>query len=296
MKTTLIKILLTAAFLAILFFKIDPSMIIQIISGLNLVYLAGSIAIVPILYGIRAFRWKIFLHSMGISIPFLRLSEVLLIGNFYGLITPGKLGELGRAYHINEKKSLTLPTIVMEKIVDLYTLIILSFVTIFFYFQDQAVLQIGIILCVLAISAGTLLLANASFIRYMARIFRLDPKHSEQFVSVFNSLIRKYPTIGYAFVISLIYYLAAYLLGYFVILSAGFDPIVIITLPIIVLMGNIPITISGLGLRESIGSLSFLYLGQPSAEGFVFAFLLFILITVFPGIVGYLLSIKEKLI
>jgi hypothetical protein len=63
----------------------------------------------------------------------------------------------------------------------------------------------------------------------------------------------------------------------------------IFMLPIVVLMGNIPITISGLGLRESIGSLCFVLLGESAANGFVFSLLLFIFITVIPAIFGYVI-------
>jgi hypothetical protein len=267
--------------------------ILRIIYSLNLFYIIVAIVLVPVLYGIRTVRWNIFLHSVGITIPFFKSLKVLLIGNFYGLVTPGKIGELGRAYHFNEKKVLTIPTILMEKIIDICTLVLLSFLTIIFYFQKNQLMQVGIFSCGIAVIFGIFLLTNEKAVFFIAKLFKINQETSGQFAGNFRVLLQNYPLMGYAFLISFVYYLIAYLLGYFVLLSAGLNLIAIITLPIIVLMGNIPVTISGLGLRESIGSLAFIYLGDTAANGFVFAFLLFVLITVIPGIFGYILTLKE---
>lgn len=293
-KSTIFKIFLTILLLAVLVIKVNFYEILSIIFSLNIFYLIGALSLVPVLYVIRTVRWNIFLHSVGINLPFIQSLKIILIGNFYGLITPGKVGELGRAYHLNEKKVLTIPTIIMEKLIDIFTLIILSLLTIIFYFQKSTFMQGGIFLCSVAVIISIFLLTNKKAVFFIAKLFNINQENSEQFAENLQELLQNYLVIGYAFLLSLVYYLVAYLLGYLIILAAGFNPMVLITLPIIVLMGNIPITISGLGLRESIGSLSFIYLGDTAANGFVFAFLLFFLITVIPGIFGYILTIKEN--
>jgi len=293
-KSTIFKIFLTILLLAVLVIKVNFYEILSIIFSLNIFYLIGALSLVPVLYVIRTVRWNIFLHSVGINLPFIQSLKIILIGNFYGLITPGKVGELGRAYHLNEKKVLTIPTIIMEKLIDIFTLIILSLLTIIFYFQKSTFMQGGIFLCSIAVIISIFLLTNKKAVFFIAKLFNINQENSEQFAENLQELLQNYLVIGYAFLLSLVYYLVAYLLGYLIIFAAGFNPMVLITLPIIVLMGNIPITISGLGLRESIGSLSFIYLGDTAANGFVFAFLLFFLITVIPGIFGYILTIKEN--
>ena len=293
-KSTLLKILLTGLLLIVLFFKVSISDIIQITLSMNPVYFAGAILLVPILLILRTWRWKFFLCSVGICLPFCESLKVLLIGNFYGLITPGHIGEIGRAYHMNEKKVITLPTIILEKIIDICTLIGLSLVTILFYFPENSIMIVIIIACGIAIPAGIILLTNKKIVYFISKLFGIHKEESDQFSDNFRSLISNYSLVGFSFFISLIYYCVAYLLGYLVILSAGFNPVVFITLPIIVLMGNIPLTIAGIGLRESVGTLTFVYLGENAANGFVFAFLLFILITVLPGFVGYVLAIRGR--
>jgi glycosyltransferase 2 family protein len=291
-KSTIIKIFLTILLLAVLFIRVNFFEIVKIIFSLNLLYTGFALVLVPILYIIRTVRWNIFLDSVGITVSFQTSFKVLLIGNFYGLVTPGKIGELGRAFHVNEKKVLTIPTIIMEKLIDVLTLIILSLLTIIFYFQESPLMQGGILLCGMAVILGIFVLTSEKAVFFIVKIFKVNQETCEQFVRNLQAMLHNYPLVGYAFLTSFVYYLVAYLLGYFLILSAGFNSIVIITLPIIVLMGNIPLTISGLGLRESVGSLAFIYLGDTPANGFVFAFLLFTFITVIPGIFGYILTLK----
>ncbi len=290
---SIIKIFLTVLFLTALIIKINFFEIAQIIFNLNPVYLLGALILVPILYIIRTLKWNVLLSSAGITITFNKSLKVILIGNFYGLVTPGKVGELGRAYHLNEKKVLTLPTIIIEKMLDIFALVILSVLTIILFFQNNLIMIIGIFICVIVMIISIFMLVNEKAISFVTNFFKINQENNEQFVKNFWSLFHNYKIMGTTIFISFVYYFVAYLLGYFVILSAGFEPIVLITLPIIVLIGNIPITISGLGLRESIGSVAFISLGETAADGFVFAFLLFLLITLIPGIVGYTLTMKE---
>jgi len=289
-----LKIFLTLALLGALILKLNLFEIVRIFLSLNPFYLIVALFLVLVLYMIRTLRWNLFLRSFSITIPFLQLFKVLLIGTFYGLVTPGKIGELGRAYHISEKKVLTIPTIIMEKLVDICMLVILSLLTIVFFFQNNPVMQIGIFICGISTILGILLLINKKIMIFLTRFLNIDQDSCEQFVENFRFLLHNYPLVGYSFFISLIYYFVAYVVGYLVILSAGFDPIVLITLPIIVLIGNIPITVSGLGLRESIGSIAFVYLGETAANGFVFSFTLFVLISLIPGLCGYFLTMKEN--
>jgi glycosyltransferase 2 family protein len=293
-RSSFLKIFLTGILLTVLLIKVDITEVVQIFLNLNPVYLMGALFLVPFLYYIRTVRWNKLLHALNITVPLPIAYKILLIGSFYGLVTPGRIGELGRAYHLNEKKVFTIPTVILEKFVDIFTLVILSLLTALFYFQNYSIIQITIFFFVIAVTIGLFSLTNDTLIFFMAGLFKVNPDQSNQFVRTINELLHNYPLMGYSFLLSLVYYGLSYVLGYLVILSAGFDPIVLITLPIIVLMGNIPITISGLGLRESIGSITFIYLGETGADGFVFAFTLFILITVIPGIFGYILMIKEN--
>lgn len=288
-KITILKIFLTLLFFYILFYKIDINSILYVLQSLNIFFLICALAMVPILYLIRTWRWRYFLVSLGISLPFYQSFKIMLIGNFYGLITPGKIGEFGRAFHISEKKSLTIPTIIMEKLLDIVVLVILSIITILYFFQDSTFMKITIFLISIGVFVAIYLSINEKFMGLIGKTFGISPENVGNFIITFKKLIRNYPIVIKSILITIIYYFIAYCIAFFIVISGNMKLEGIFMLPIVVLMGNIPITISGLGLRESIGSLCFVLLGESAANGFVFSLLLFIFITVIPAIFGYVI-------
>ncbi len=292
-KSTLIKIFLTILLFAVIFIRINLFDIVDIILSLKIVYLLGAFILLPFLYSIRTIRWNIFLRFFRIHIHFKKLFKIMIIGIFYGLITPGKVGELGRAYHVTEKKVITFPTIIMEKIIDIATLIGLSLVTVLIYFPNDPIMLFIMISLIIVLVLGVIFLLNSKLIYKLVKILGIQDNECDEFTHHFRKMLGNYSIMAKSFSLSFLYYIICYFICYFISLAAKFNPIVVITLPIIILMGNIPITISGLGLRESVGSLLFTYLGEPPANGFVFAFLIFIIITVIPGIFGYFLLLKE---
>jgi uncharacterized protein (TIRG00374 family) len=289
-KATGLKIFLTIVFFGILFYKIDFNSILLVLQSLNIIFLICALAMVPALYLLRTWRWSYFLASLGISLPFYQTLNIMLIGNFYGLITPGKIGEFGRAFHLDEKKSVTIPTIIMEKLLDIGVLLILSIVTVFYFFQDSTVMVISIFLISCGVVGAILLSINEKFMIFMGKFFGIFPDDIGNFIIIFKKLMRNYPIILKSIIVTVIYYLISYCSAFFIVMAAHMHWDGIYVMPIVILMGNIPITISGLGLRESIGSLCFVLLGESAADGFVFSLLLFLLITVLPALYGYLIS------
>ena len=94
--------------------------------------------------------------------------------------------------------------------------------------------------------------------------------------------------------LTICYYLIAYISAFFLLLALDANTLAVISLPLIVLMGNIPITISGLGLRESVATILFILLGEEGAYGFSFSILIFLTFTLLPGVLGYFLVITTR--
>ncbi len=292
-KSTLIKTGLTILLIIILFLKIHPDEILNVFSTLKPFFLLSALLFVPIMYAVRAYRWDILLRSISIEKPYPLVCKILVIGVFYGLITPGKIGELGRAYHFKESSPIILSSIVVEKLTDIYVLLLLSVITILLLFSENGVLLFGILFCCIIILAGSILLTSTLVLTYIARIFRISGNQANIFVEYFKLQFRPSKRFIRVFLLSFLYYGITYIFGIFLLLALQTRWTAVFTIPLIILMGNIPLTISGLGLRESIGALTFTLLGESAAIGFSFALLLFIFITLIPGIFGYFLALKS---
>jgi len=249
---------------------------------------------VPILYIIRTYRWGVLLKSLGIDKSFVNLFRVLLIGVFYGLITPGRVGELVRAYYLDEKKSVTISTILMEKLVDIFILSLLSIITVISFFNKYPLFNYMILISALVAILSTWILVNKKIIFILAKRFNIKYEDVEMHADSFSNLCKDRRAMSKTTLLALAYYLVNYILAILTLYSLGANAFIVVTLPLIILMGNIPITISGLGMRESIGAICFVLMGGSEAEGVLFSLLLFFNITLIPGVLGYLLTVLDE--
>lgn len=292
--THFIKLCLTIILLIVLFTKVNLPDVIEILSSLQVTYYIIALVFVPILYIIRTFRWKILLESIEIRDSFINLYKVLIIGVFYGLITPGKVGELGRAYHLSGKKTKIIPTIIIEKITDIFALILLSIVTIHLFFNNYSWFKLLILVFIFILIFGIWLLSSRRITYLLVKPLRIQKENVDKFVGSFLKIIQNKNIMFKTFILAFGYYLVNYIAAIFLLASLDIDPSVVIVLPLVILMGNIPLTISGLGLRESVGAVCFIVLGQSGAYGVSFSALFFITVTLLPGFVGYFLTISER--
>lgn len=290
-RVTILKLFLTILLFIIVFTKINPTDLAEILISLNSFYFFIALVLVPSLYIIRTYRWNLLLESISIHKPFNDLFKIIVIGVFYGLLTPGKIGEFGRAYHLNEAKSTIIPTILIEKIIDILVLVLLSGLTLTFFFSEHSTLVITVIFLGVMTAIGTILLTNRRFICFFMKLIKVPTESIERFSETCLGLLKNKDITSKALFYTLNYYVINYLIGVFILLSLGVDWIAVITLPIILLLGNIPITFSGLGLRESVATLTFILLGFGGVQGFSFSLLLFVMITLLPGIIGYMLTL-----
>lgn len=288
-----IKMGLTIIFLAVLFKRIDLFGVFDVLYSLHIYYWLLAISLTPILCIIRTFRWDILLKSVEINRPFTDLLKILIIGIFYGIITPGKIGEVGRACYLEEKKTKIVPTILIEKIIDILLLTILSFLTILFFFNNDSfkfpILFIGLTILVIFCT-----LTNKKILSFFVKPLKLTNQDINVFADSFLSIIWNKRTMTISFFLSICYYIVGYISALFLLLSLDINPLAVITFPIVILIGNIPITISGLGLRESVAAICFILLGESGADGVSFSLLIFVTITFLPGILGYLFVLAGK--
>ncbi len=122
-----------------------------------------------------------------------------------------------------------------------------------------------------------------------------EVKHN--YLITIKSIIENKKLLLSVFIFSLCYY-AINLCVYWLVLKAinpTLNSLIVFSLPIIVLLSNIPISISGLGVREFVTVTIFNLLNEPSAYGFSFSLILYVLTILAPGIVGVLWHSTKKI-
>ncbi|HXM71572.1 MAG TPA: lysylphosphatidylglycerol synthase domain-containing protein, partial [Thermoanaerobaculia bacterium] len=79
----------------------DPRHFLAQLRRFDFALLAPILALSPLNYSLRFVRWEIYLRALGARLPLGRSCGVFLTG-FLLSVTPGKAGELGKAWLVRE--------------------------------------------------------------------------------------------------------------------------------------------------------------------------------------------------
>lgn len=285
----LIKVIITLALISYLLIKININTIYSVFIEMNFKFLILTIPVIIIMYAIKTKKWQILLDSINVKISFLEAFKIVLIGTFYAALTPGRIGELSRSFYLKDKKAKTVPTVIIERIIDVVCLLLLSILFVLLFFNNINLINLIALMIFLFVS-GIILITNKKIISLLFRIFKQSEESKNNYLKSVKIISRDKKRLFYVFLFSLSYYV----LNLFVcwILLNAINPmlnnLIVFSLPIIVLLSNIPISISGLGVREFVTVTIFTTLNEAPAYGFLFSIALYVLTILMPGLIGSL--------
>ena len=111
-----------------LLLKADWGKCIPVFSKLSLLNILLCFLLFYTGYFVKITRWKNILKGYDIHENYFVLFKVFLIGGFLGLISPGKIGDLGRLYYLNSKNdsNAILSSLIIDRMNDLIVLLLLG--------------------------------------------------------------------------------------------------------------------------------------------------------------------------
>lgn len=253
--------------------------------------LLGAVALSLVAYWGRARRWAILLARAGIAIRGLASYRLTLVGTFYGLVTPGRIGEFARVLHLDGAPSATLPSVVWDRLADVLLLEVMSLPAFLFVPEWRGPLFAIYLALVVVTVAGALVLDRPEAARAAARVvpWASGPlaRWSRGASGVLGSSAFT-ASLGWGVFFYVFVYTAAWLLLRD--LAPGVSPRMMLAFPVIPLLGNLPIAFGGLGLREQVSAAVFSRFGASAATGAIFSLLWFTTTTLVPGVLGLVLS------
>ncbi|RLI95948.1 MAG: hypothetical protein DRO99_05185 [Candidatus Aenigmatarchaeota archaeon] len=256
---------------------------------------------------IKAGKWKILTHAYGRGASLKECIQSWLVGFVIGIVTPGRMGELSKAYYLKDRISLGrgIGTIVVDRIADisvLFTLAILGTI-LFIYsgFLEMDIIYLLVTLFVVFIALTLFVLAKGDLVkRFAGPVFRRIVPHRHKpgmrktfhdFYTGLGDIRRRWQLVAVSVALSFVSWSFAILqykliatalslqIGYLFLLSV---------MPLVTLLDTLPISFSGLGTRE-IALIIFLGMLNVSAgEAVSFSVLIFLL--------GYLVLVPFGLI
>lgn len=291
--STLLKFAVTAILLAYLLLSINVGVIVSTFMGMDLVPILLCLPLVCVMYAIRAEKWKALLKPIGIEMSFISSLKIYLIGTFYGSVTPGRAGEVSRSFYMGDKKSRTIPTVIIDRVTDIVCLLALSAITIVVFFKSVELAAILVALFVV-FAACSLVLLHRGAVSFLFGLLHIGDEQRKDYIDTVGAVLGDRRAMASAFAFTLAYYAVNTLAFWLVLraLSTAISPIIALSLPMIIIMGNVPISISGLGVREFVSVTVFSLFGESAVYGFSASLALYILTSLLPGLVGSLLTLE----
>jgi uncharacterized protein (TIRG00374 family) len=275
------------------------------------VWLLAAFTIYYLGFPLRGYRWSILLRGIGAKVSVRDSTEIIFVSWLVNSVVPAKLGEVYRAWllKINFPVSLssTFGTIFIERIFDIFAIVILGLGAAFWSFRTglddnvRAIMLLGIVVVVI-LAIGLLSLRNFGrrFIDRLPLPDRVVELYDKFEVGVFSVDRRSLPVIGF---LTLLIWTTEALRLLFVVEALGFDISLGISGAFFValvasLLTAVPFTPAGLGIVEAgiVGLLTVVYQADPN-EAAAIALVdraISVLSVIVLGFIAYLLSPKTK--
>ena len=253
-----LRLIFSISIILILFYKIGPKDIIQTFVKVNLLYTPLIILAIIFTVLLGALNLKILIDCIN-KIKFLKILRYYLLSWAIGLFVPGKMGEFSIVYFL-KKEDISIGQSLAISIMDkLITVVTLSFLTIAAFFVIPVKTDVVQFILVLSVIFGIVLFFIVTEIgRGIIKKYVLR-KYAEKFAGFSKTFFYYLKDKKDALIINLILTFLKWILSSaaVAILFLAFDTtirfyyIVLITAATII-VGLVPFTISGLGLRESV--------------------------------------------
>jgi uncharacterized protein (TIRG00374 family) len=247
---------------------------------------------------LRAYRWKVLLQIQKLEAPLTRLTSLYFIGTFFNTVLPtGFGGDVVRMYELSKDSrhsAESVSTVLVDRLTGFVVLFIMASLTLpFSYRIIPPLVGVAIVAITLLTLLGVGLAANDGVWEWLARLPLLGSFLTTTRVQQFRVSIAAYRTRGIskALLASLAFNILLMVFNYLVALALGIrvSPwYFLVFIPIISFLLTLPVSFSGLGVREGGYVLLFGQAGVPHSLALGMSLCVYFM-TVATGLLGGLL-------
>jgi len=244
-KITVLGLLTTAIFILIFkLFEIEPTELLK----LDQRWFWAAIIVTLFFPVFSSLRWFYLLEGADIKVRFYDLFKMVW-GAWILSVIPGRLGDFARVVGLPEhsNKTVALGTVFLEKVIDIFILLAIGLAGLIIIGNFKVS---GVVLATMF--AGCLCLIT------LGKIARLAPKRFEEKISLLKEALVKIKDrpscLAKSALSSFVNWMLSILQVYFLFLAVGQTvsmTSIMAWLPISIFAGLIPITIAGMGTRDS---------------------------------------------
>jgi len=266
----------------------------------NIYYLLLAVVLnIPQLF-FKSYRWGFLLKQQNINYSPIQSFLVYISSLYLGVITPGRVGEFLKAFYLKSEKGISISkgfsSVLMDRLFDLYFLIILGFIGIWRFDVLGELSGVFLVLTIIIVLTP-LIMVNKSLMGKLIKILynltvikKVKNKIEESFADFYggmNQLIN--PRLFVSVLLTCLGYFMFFIQCYLIVMAMNLS-INFINITLFMAISNlisfIPISISGLGTRDATLIYLFSLIGLKPELAVSYAFLVFITFFVSGGLMG----------
>jgi uncharacterized protein (TIRG00374 family) len=259
-----IRLVLSLGILAALFTQISPARLLENLRAVSPAFVLFAWCYYALCQWISSYRWQLLLSAKGVHVSLSQLFAYYMIGMFVNNFMPGSVGgDVVKSYRLfrrTKEMEIAVVSVFLERFTGLLGLCLISiFALAFGYRHLDSPMVLGAV--VAAIAALLLMVAVLWLLPVLVRRFewlgRFVPAKVRQVAGgVYEALIsyrHELPTLGVTIAVSVV--LQLMFAAYYAIASVAMGipiPFVyfVLFLPLVTIVGLLPFSIGGLGIRE----------------------------------------------
>ncbi|MBN2542995.1 flippase-like domain-containing protein [bacterium] len=302
--TLIIKILISAAILLFLIYKVDLVMVFSLVRRLRWTDILILFCFYLFTLVFASIRWKILLKVKNIAVSVVTTYKLYLIGFFFNNFLPtGIGGDVARGWHVARKSKMikeSIASIFIERMLGLLATLTIALVMLPF-----SKIPGNIKLLIVVMNCIVWLIVLGFYFRFSARFiikvmdsmpFKKVSKKIAQFIESVHLFRENTKALLLTFFFSILYQFSLifyfFLVGYFLGVNVDFK-LYLVFVPIVWIVSLVPISLNAIGVREASFAFFFQQIGKPGGEGFIVSLLGF-LVVVFTSLLGGIFFLLEK--
>jgi hypothetical protein len=267
-----LKVCVSVGLIYYLFTLIDLDRVLDQLRKVDFRYLIVALLLLLAQIGISSSKWHLILRSDGVLMRLPFLIKTYMIGNFLSLFLPTSFG--GDIYRvlavrgINRDLAKSTSSVLFDRLTGVLALVSICMFA-YLALPDQPYEPVVLIAYVLGV-AGFLIVSSDTVIRIINASKISLVRKVGKILASFRNYRRDPRTLALVILLSFIFQLNIVIVNKMYTMALGLDipfSVLLVIIPLIYLTEILPISINGLGVRESAFGFFFVLIGHTVEEG-----------------------------
>lgn len=277
----------------VILWKIDLEQLFQYLKNANIWYLVLAYPFLLMLIFFKAIRWNVLMQSQNVKTSIIETFYVYLWAFYFGAVTPGRIGEISKAIYFQDKfdnLGRAFVSVVIDRLYDVGIRVTALFLLYPFFSHLFAFNYIGFLIIIISVVAGIIVLVKFKSIQNIITRFskfilpkKYYPVIRDNITGFVNDTVMMLTSVKYISLSTLLtvpsficYCLVAYLIQKSFAIEMPFS-YTVFCLVLSSFSVAVPISVSGLGVREAIMIFLFKSIGLGSEAAVLFSLSIFAL-------------------